>query len=242
MLIQFIVVQLVIFTIVIIVLKKLLLNDTMNAISRLRKIEKENKRREEELGIKMLEAEEMYKVKVAQAQEEALRVKEDSKKEMDSLKKEMLEKARLESDRIINAAKNITQELCQKLEEESEMKTIDCGLTLIKTVFTGRLRSAINEELAKELISQLGQLDKANIKQDLSQITIISAEAISGNLKEEIKKIISGKVAKELACEEKIDQSLIAGILIKLDGLIIDGSLSNYLREASGELKKEIEK
>ena len=57
--------------------------------------------------------------------------------------------------------------------------------------------------------------------------------------KKAIKKILSAKLGRELSLEEKLDETLIVGLLIEIGSLIIDGSLRNRLKKAVRYLKKE---
>ena len=58
-------------------------------------------------------------------------------------------------------------------------------------------------------------------------------------IKEMLRQKLSSKLNKEIELTERIDDSVMAGILIKLGSLILDGSLANKLRIATDQLEKE---
>ena len=56
--------------------------------------------------------------------------------------------------------------------------------------------------------------------------------------KERLGRILADKFGVNVAIEEKIEKTLLAGIVFKLGSLEIDGSLRNRFREAAAEVKK----
>jgi F0F1-type ATP synthase delta subunit len=53
-----------------------------------------------------------------------------------------------------------------------------------------------------------------------------------------MKRLLSEKFGVEVDVEEKIDESLMAGLVFKIGSLEIDGSLRNRYSEAAAEVKK----
>ena len=54
--------------------------------------------------------------------------------------------------------------------------------------------------------------------------------------KEKVLSIINEKIGRMVAFTEKEDNSLLAGIIVKLGALVIDGSLENKLRQVEEKL------
>jgi len=242
MLVQFIVVIVVVFLFVVVILRKLILSDTTSAVNRLKLVDSENKKKEEELQKKKLEAQEAYKEKISQAEKDALNLKENAKNEMDSLKKKLLDEARLESDKIIATAKNIKDGMRQKLKEEFQIRTIDYAVDILRRVFTLRMKERLNEELIEEFLEELERLDKDKFKSEIKQVVVVCADSLNHSMKKRLKVIIEAKIGRSVEIKEELDAELVAGIIVKFNSVAIDGSLSNYLRETAAELKKEVEK
>jgi len=238
LILTFIVIQFGVFAVIVFVLKKLLLGDTMNAVNRLKLISQENEKREQELSKKIKEQEEEYRKKLAQAEDETKKIKEQAKKETEKMKQELLDEARRESDSILISARRSKERMQQEIYQELEGKAIDYAYQLTDSVFSEKIKESFNKQFVDELIEELKNLDESHINIEVNQAEFISSHTLEEAQKKKAKDVLFKKLGREIKIKEKLDKKLLAGLVIKLDSLIIDGSLLNRLKEGVGELKR----
>lgn len=70
-----------------------------------------------------------------------------------------------------------------------------------------------------------------NEKNNIEVVTVFSPVALSDAQKERLKQNLSLRLKKTIELHEKIDESLIGGIRLSLDGEMIDGSIKSRLDE-----------
>lgn len=86
------------------------------------------------------------------------------------------------------------------------------------------------DEISEEFLKQYDEFK--NIKKAL----VISADPISAEAKQKISELISQKFNKTVELEEKIDESLIGGYILRVDDLQIDSSIKAQLREIKNSI------
>jgi len=202
-------------------------------------IEYEN--RQQELKNMLKDIDRQREMSVAGTTEEVNSLKEKAKQEIDNMRQEMLEKARAESDSIISAARSRQDSVRQEIYQELQSQSIDCAGTLIKTALNKEILHGLGVSLINELLQQLKNFDKSQLTADIKETEISFAEPPDEEQKRQIKQVLREVLGHDIAIKEKQDSNLLAGMIVHLGGFVIDGSLVNYLREASERMKKKIE-
>ena len=75
-----------------------------------------------------------------------------------------------------------------------------------------------------------------DIHNNRERITVITQTSLDESLIESIKSQIGKKLNKEIIVTEKVDESILGGIIIKIGDLVIDGSLSKGLKNIKSNL------
>jgi len=238
LLIQLIILQIITFTALVLVLKKLLYAETASQVKRLQNLNAENERIAEDLRKKIEQAENEYEDKLRKAEEEAKQVKEEAQKEIEKLHAQTIEGANEEADRIVSQARSLKEKMKEEIRSELEEEVAELACNLIKNAFDEKMWKNTHSDLMEGLISGLGHVDKNKISNKITSAEISTPFILSQHDKDKIKWLISEKVSHEVDLKEEIKRDLIAGAIIKIGNLIIDGSLSNRLEEAKEKLKK----
>lgn len=95
-----------------------------------------------------------------------------------------------------------------------------------------RKRISIISEIAVAFENELEKI------KNITRINVVSAIDITDERKEELKSKISEKLNKEVIVNWDIDNEIIAGLIFKIDELIIDNSVRHKLDELSKEIIK----
>jgi len=236
--IPIIAVHAVVLAIIILVIKRLLLSDTMRAVERINQVEADLRKKEEALRKEIEERERELARRKAEAEEELQRQKEEMARELALEKDKMLADARKESDRILEQAKKNEERMRARLEQEARQKAVEYGAQIANLVFSERLMEALDRHFVDEVLDALQEMDASNITVDLSSCEFSTSRPLMPEQKERLQKIIAEKFGVQIQVEEQIRPELLAGLILKLGSLEIDASLLNRLREAAEEVSK----
>lgn len=237
---QIIVIQLLTFVGLVLVLRKLLYSETSKALKRLQELNKENEAKEEELRKKGEEAKKEYLEFIKKAKDEANRIVELTRREAEELKARSLEEAHKEAERITAAAFSSNEATRSEIAVEIESRNIDFACELLQQAFDATSIEDVHKRLMDEAISGIKELNPAKIDSKLIKVEAISPYPLSPDEKQKLEESLLKKCDRKIHLEEKIDKKLIAGIILKMSDLVLDGSILNKLQEAKQKLKRNI--
>ena len=184
-------------------------------------------------------------MKYSKRKEEASRIAQEIKDkaiaEATEVKEDSFKKAKIESEDIISKAQKTVNKIKEDIRKELESKMIDMYASLLKIIFSDFARSHLNKALIEEFIEELRQSDLGSIEVDSKVVDILSVDTLTDEARSEIKKILTSNLKKEFTLSEKVDPSLLAGIMMKFGSLTLDGSLVSKIRDATLLQKERIE-
>ena len=234
----FIILQVFVFIVVVIVLKRILLNDTMNAVARIRQVEAEVRKKEEAIRREIEEHEREFQQKSAEAREKAQRDKEAAERDLAKAREAILADAKRESERIIGDAQINKERMRREIFEEMSNTAMDYTRQIFDLVFSEKIGASINRQFVDELIEALEGMDEAAITVESGEREFVSSHPMDADQKKKLEAVLSQKLGAEIRVAEKVDPKLLAGLLIRIGGLEIDGSLLNRFQEAAEEVKR----
>lgn len=231
MLFQLVLIQLVTFVAIVLVLRKLLYAETAQQTERLRALKDQNSQKERELADKIKSAEAAYRQKVSQADEEIKGKKAAAETEIAEMQRGAVAKAKEEADRIVHAAVNARDKMRDEVANEMRNKIPSLATQIFRDFLSPKVKEMTHRELVKEVIDEVKKYDKAGFKVKAKKGELISALPLAGPEKSQLISIVLKRLGHKVPIEAKEDKTLVAGVVIKLDTLIIDGSLENRLRQ-----------
>jgi F-type H+-transporting ATPase subunit b len=240
MLISIIVGQVCVLGVIIFTIKKLLLNDTLQAVNRIRQVEGEVRKREEAIRKEIEEHEKEFTRKKAEAEEELQKQRDASTKELGKMRDQIVADARKEADSIMDQARKNEEKLRKQIMQDMAEKAVDYGGQVFKMVFSEKVNEQLNAQFIDELLDAIEQIDSSAITVDAKNAEFKSSHPIAPAQKQRLEKLLTEKFGAQIKVNEKVDESLMAGLVFKLGSLEIDGSLLNRFQEASAEIKKNV--
>lgn len=238
LIIAFVIIQTVVFGIVILVLRRLLYKDTMSAVNRLKLVDEENAKRLEEMKQKIKEAEEEYRQKKAETAEDTRKQREEAKAELEKEKDRILAHAKTESEGIVGGAQRKAERIDRAMGKELEEKALVLSGKILKSVLSENIRAELHEKMADELIRAIDSLDAGRIPPEATEAEVASSHPLTGEQKIRIQDLLEKKMGKKITVTEKVEETLIGGLSIRMGSLMMDGSVENKLKESLRELKK----
>ena len=144
---------------------------------------------------------------------------------------------------IVNNAFVGSSELVMALENP----VVDLGvkIDIVNTIFTGKisqelinfLKILVEKKRVAEFPSIYAEFNnKFNKIQNIQSVTIVSAIELSKSQQDEILAKLSAKLNKNILPVWETDESIIAGITVKIDDNVLDMSLKNRLEKLGKSL------
>lgn len=230
--------QLVVGVIVVFVIKRVLLGDTMSAVTRLRQVEAEVRKKEDAIRRKIEEHEKEFQKQQAEAEEQLRKRREASDREVAGIRDKVLAEAKSEGEKLLAEAHRNKEKIREELVRDMSAKAVECASEVFQMVFSEKMNTVINKAFIDELLDALQEVDGTSITVDASDSQFTSSHPIDGVQKERIQKLLLDKFGVDIKVAEKVEPHLIAGLKLKLGSLEIDGSLLNRFREGFEEVKR----
>ena len=234
------VVHVVVLAVIIVIIKRLLLSDTLQAVARLRNVEADIRKKEENLRKEIGEHEKEFERKKAASEADLAAHKEAIEKDVARQREQVLAEAKKEGEKILDQARKNESKLREQLSRDVEGKAVDYAAEIFKLVFSENLGREMNKQFTQELIDALVELDASTITVESKDVAFTSSHPMDADQKLQLKRILSEKFSIDADVNETVREELLAGLIFKLGSLEIDGSLRNRYQEAAEEVKKTV--
>lgn len=214
-------------------LRYILSRHYLTATTRLEGLSAEYLRRQDELKKRLEESERQHKEHVAQAKAEAEQLLAQAKKEAEAARTRLVDQARTESERIVQQAMGSREVMRKEIEQGLNQRISERASALVHAVLSGGGREALQSHWLEELLRNgLSQFKGAPLPEDLREAKVVCAAPLTPAQRETLRKRLKEQVGRELTLKEETDERLIAGLVITLGSLVLDGSLASRLQQA----------
>ncbi len=242
---QLIIIQVITFAILVFLLWQFLYKQNSAAVERLQQLYQENLKREEDLKNAQEAADQELKEKIAQHNEEIKNLKVAGEVDVQKLHEEILARAKEDADKIVAEAEANKERIKANLVSEMEEKALVLAFDIIGHIFTDQVAQGIHHHLIDEFIEEIEKSDgermQLNVEtaeiaspypltQDQETAEIASPYPLTQDQEENLKNILSAKMGRSVSIKGTIDQEIVAGMVVKLENLVLDGSLRNKLK------------
>ncbi len=237
---QLIFIQVVTFGLLLFLLRHLFYRQVTQTRDRLDHLYQQNLTREEDLKKSKDDAEKKLKIEMARYQEEMKKLKADAESEIQKMREEVLTQAREEGERVIAEAKNKGDRLKARFMAEAEEKAVGLTEEILKHLFSSKIVEGIHHHLIDGLIEEIGKLDGQRIKKNIERAEVKVPQSLTAAQKGSLTQVLSTKTGKLVDIKESIDPNIMAGMVIRLDELILDGGLNNKLKETLAHVRETL--
>ncbi|MFH1062052.1 MAG: F0F1 ATP synthase subunit delta [Candidatus Omnitrophota bacterium] len=217
-------------------LKHLLTRNVTSATSHLQGMIKENTDKKEEMQKKIEQAEKEYAVKIKKAKEEAEQIEKQCRKEIEQERDKIISQAHEQSEELMSRANKTCETILADLDKNVNEKAVARAGELICKVLPEKNCRDIHQEWVKALINEgLNSLDRLRIPDDITRIEVITAFALTEQEKAELHEQLQDHLDLNLVIEETVKKDIVAGIIINIGTLVLNGSFVNKIREVIHE-------
>lgn len=221
------------------VLRQFMKGHVSGAVGHLQKLNEEMLKQQAELKAKMSESEKAYESKMTHAQQELSQGQLKAREEAIKTVEEARSRALAEREKIIQEAVQTRDKMRNEVMAEMEQTAIGYSKEVVAEFFTGELGKMIHAVLVRETAEGLKEIDMAPFQIQEASAGLKTAHPLTDEERQVIQKVLRDKIKKEITLKEEKDPSLVAGFILQFGNFVVDGSLTNRLKEAAARLRKE---
>lgn len=237
MVLSLILLQVVTFVVILLVMRFLFASQLKNALNRLQVLHQESLEKEEVLNKELARAKVQVEAEISRAKEEAKLIVENARRNAEKLGLEASARAQAEAKKILGESTDKAKRLEAEILAGSEEKALTLALELIRFTLAQTDQKTLHTQLIDEFIEDLKKVDKEKLTVATDHAVVMTPQAMTPKEEEVLKAVLSSKLGVSVSLEEKVDASLVGGMIVKLGGLIIDASLKNKFNRALNALR-----
>lgn len=232
MVIQLVFFQILTFAVIVAVLHLFFGTQLKIALKRLQVLHQESLEKEEVLNKELERAKVQVQSEIARSKEEARYIIDEAKKKGERAAQESAENAQEEAKKIIAESLEHAKKREAELLACVEQKAVGLAAELIRYTFAQKDQRALHAQMIDELIEEFKKIDKDKFSVRTSQVVVSTPVPLNDKEKKDLKEAVEAKLGNTVTLEEDVDEALVAGLVVRLGGLVIDGSIKNKFSKA----------
>ncbi len=238
MLIQFIIIQIVVFGLLIFLLRFLFKQHLNMASTSINTLLEENMVKETQLTEELKRVKEEKEAEIKKGKMESLAIIEEAKSEGLKLRLKIEEEAKLQAEKILLEAKEEVAKFKEKAIKETFEQSLCLAVEIIEKIFTEENKEDLQTKFTNEIIADISQLPRDKFPASVNKVKILSSFPLKEVQREDLRKVLCDKLGDSLILEETVNKELISGLFLEMPGLVIDGTLKNRLNKIIPYLQK----
>lgn len=242
LIVQFLILTTVISGAIIFALYLVLIKTVDGAKQRLDRDAEAARERERELNLKIKEADAELQRRQKELDIMERKMRQELEDKAAKQKDEIIQKARAEAEEIIVKAQNAKEGIRRDIEKNMEIKIVDYSARVINDVLTNTVKDAVDKQLFAEFLVQLKDVDMGRLGPDVKAADVITANPMDASSLNEIAKVFKEKASRDIKLNPKIDKTIIGGVVLQFESLLLDGSLLNSFKTSANAIKAQVEK
>ncbi len=234
-----VVIQLFIFTMLVLFLRVLLTRNITTATAHLHELNQDYNEKVDAANKKKAEVDRYYNEMLIKAKADSEKQKVQILREAQSTQEAVIKDARRQGEEIIQQAQKALEQALQEIElrvqEESQLRASE----LVHEVLTAGMSEHLHKLWVQELLKTgLEDVDRLHVSEDMKEITVQSAFPLESEQKSVLQKKFDAVFGKKFPLVEEINPDLVAGLRIRLGSMLIDGSLLFKIKEIARDVKQ----
>jgi F-type H+-transporting ATPase subunit b len=237
---QLAIIQIVTFILIVLFLRWLLHSQISRAVLRLKKLNKENREREQVLKEETERTRQEIEREIEEGKQKAQEAQDKAKEEAEQKRRDIIYNAKEEAGRIIQEGKKDVERNKKDFILDMQNKAVFLATKMVEQLLTKQMKQALHRQFVDEIIKEVQELPAEKLKTEGDSAEVVSICKLDKEQTEKIKSILSSKINRDVRIEEKVDENLVAGLLIKLEGFsIIDGTTKARIKKILPLMKEE---
>ncbi len=224
------------FLAIVFALRRLLYTESVRETRRLRELKEEAFLKQRELDEKIREAGAVYTERVRKASEDISRLKAKAEAEIEQMRSHIIEEAEREADRIIKAAFNAKEKMCEEIAAGLKKKAPELAVQIFERLLSERVKLLIHRELVAELVVSLKEME-SEFSTSVDTAEVCCAYPLLSEEVNSIEEALALRVGHKVSLDVKEDKQIVAGVVLRVGSLEIDGDLNTRLAKIEEEMR-----
>lgn len=227
-----IVVQLLIFAVLITLFRRIMNQNVVTATKHLDELNQDYQEKEKKVSVEIEKARLKAQETINQAEEEALKLKTEIVERTQKEREELIAQARTQADEIIQQADKSRKQLLMDIEDRIAKEGVVKACELIQVALPEELKRLVHEHWVEEVVAGgFQELQRLKISEDIQEIKVVSAFSLTEEQKKKIFNRLKDFFGQQIPLKEEVDPKVVAGIVIHIGSLVLDGSLKNKIQQ-----------
>ncbi|HNX81814.1 MAG TPA: F0F1 ATP synthase subunit delta [Candidatus Omnitrophota bacterium] len=224
--------MLVVFGVLIFFLQKILKQNLEIATKHLDELKDDYEAKEKHIVKQSEEAMSHSQEIIAQAQDEAQKLKEQILQQAEAERESVIKQARSKGDEMIEQAEKSRHALLAEIEDRIAKGAVEKACELVNDVLPENVKRIVHEEWLDDLINNgFTRLSGVSLPSDVQTAKVVAAFALSDENRSKIVSKLKTVLGRDIVLTEEINPHFIAGFVITIGSLVLDGSLQNKIKE-----------
>jgi F0F1-type ATP synthase delta subunit len=140
----------------------------------------------------------------------------------------------------VKRAQTAADLITQAIEENIENRAVEKAHQLLVELLPGKMSEDIHAAWVQELIKNgFDGLKRLGISEGIREAEVLTAFALKPAQRTALEEELNKKLGRSIQLKEKVDSTLMLGLRVVLDSLMIDGSLEMKIRESLRHAKSK---
>lgn len=227
-----IVFQIAVFGFLIFVFRRIMTQNVVVATQHLEELNHNYMEKEKEAERHLEEAERKGREIVSKSELEAGKLKMEILKHAEAEKENIVSQARQQAEEIVQQAERSRQQLLAELNERIAKEAVNKACELIEETLPEQFKQMAHAQWAEDLIAgEFVELKRLRLPEDVGEVRVASAFALTPAQRKGLLKKLEESLGRSISLKEEVDPKIVAGIVIYIGDLVLDGSLRNKIKE-----------
>ena len=237
LIVSLVLLQIIIFGGLIFILRKILNQNVILATKHLDELNQDYSKKEQEIQKRLDDLKQKTNEILSKAQVEAQQFKETTIKQAETERDDILSKARVKGEEMMKQADKARQVLISEIDERIAKEAVSKACELTHCVLPEEFKQIVHTHWLNELIKNgFDQLERLSVAEDIHEINIKSAFDLNEEQRRLLSKKIKEVLSRDIALKETTDPNMVAGVIITIGSLVLDGSFKNKIQEQAKKL------
>ncbi|MCG8430536.1 MAG: F0F1 ATP synthase subunit delta [Candidatus Omnitrophica bacterium] len=227
-----IVLLVIIFVVMIAVFRRVMAGNISSATSHIAHLHEEYTKKEEAADKRLAEAQSRAEEIVQKAEEQAQVSKEDILKRAGEEKETLIKEARNQAEEIVRQADKSRQQLLGEVEQRIQKQAKVLVGSLVEDALPQDLKREVHERWINELLTEgFRNVDRLKVPEDAAGVKVVSAFELKEEDKKRLISRLEDALGRRFSIVAETDPGLIAGVVVSIGSLVLDGSLRYKIQE-----------
>jgi F0F1-type ATP synthase delta subunit len=205
-------------------------------LNNLQALYQDNLQRQEVLNEEIAKAKAFREQEMVKVRQETEAILDAARKKAQGKEEEVIASAQSQAKDILERANLQMEKNYSQILEKMQAKAVEVGQQAVGYVLSDNSKHILHEALMKELIDELKGMklpENIRLEKGALKVEVVAAYSLDETHKQRIIDTLQKRLGKsDLEINFKADANIVGGLILNFGGRVIDGSLSNRLRQA----------